>query len=1135
MAQLTVTITGQGEVMTPDQVLACDSSCVFEVDKGSRFVLNAHPAAGYDFNVWQGDCAASADTPTCDLDVDENKNVFAGFRERATGNSPPRAAISGDNSGVAGTVLQLSGAQSTDADGDPLTYQWAVVSTPTEANASFGSPNDMQTTFQGDGPGIYVISLVVNDGLQSSEPATFAIGLSAAAGNTPPVAVIGGDSTGETQALLQLSGAQSSDADGDALRYQWTVLSAPASANAVLGSPGAVQTTFQGDVEGGYTVSLVVDDGQDASQATAFQIQLTEPAPDSVAGTLSVSPGNFDPGATLSVTLSDTDLDIDDASAQSVTVTAFNQTTNESELLTLTETAPDSGQFAASLATAAGSPGADNDGQMLVQDGDIVRIEYQDAAPAGLAIARAYAGNLPLMIDPPYMGVANSTGIGTALTFGVVFAPDQLLPNERPMIGIGPDNFDGQVNIMTRYPNGAPQHVLFSHHAPLLPAGDNAAINFFIDPNAPPADTLSIGDLPAGYAAGTAVEIVAAGTQYSVSVADAITVSAEEHFNGPVAAEWVLHAPLTDATGAEHPWLTARFYVRLYSNGETATIPVLQNVKAFRANPQVEIALDSVAFRVGGSVRHSQTNVAIGHHSLGTPDEVYWWSQGNGDYGKSLFVLHDFAYMRDRALLFPYINPGRTYSNNWYDRWLGDTRASPGIQGLGVLNRNMPSTAWKGLVGSLPNVHLGWLTTQQPNVSQERREQSYEIMFTNTLKMGSYHVQVEDENTGEPISVETYPTADLYGSVVAQVPNWIGHYPIADTAHQPIIHMVPYLTTGWSHFLRQAKVWQTFNWLYRPHGSSRRPDPSRPEIWSEQQMRAQAWITHAMSNLVRMMPDGDPDRDYWETRFDNGIAWFYENYISPGTQRSELGFYTMVYPHSPRVRGLMLDFLATAFSHATTVSELTGVGNSTQLAALRDYGLTGTVNRLMHPETLPELWAFDRFWVRAATVDNTAGYHAPILQSLTEIFEYTFLYGVDNAAQFHPFPQRHPRGGLVPGGTFGSQARMDEINARIAAWHCAPDGVNCLDAQYQAGDQLTYRWPPGTFDNNADPEQYPEGRYVSGYRGWKSTPYYCQSAVALAVDAGIPNADAAWSRFQSFDNQWNFRDDQYQFDILPRP
>ena len=107
------------------------------------------------------------------------------------------------------------------------------------------------------------------------------------------------------------------------------------------------------------------------------------------------------------------------------------------------------------------------------------------------------------------------------------------------------------------------------------------------------------------------------------------------------------------------------------------------------------------------------------------------------------------------------------------------------------------------------------------------------------------------------------------------------------------------------------------------------------------------------------------------------------------------------------------------------------------------------------------------------------------MQSLTEIFEYTFLYGVDNAAQFHPFPQRHPRGGLVPGGTFGSQERMDEINARISAWHCAPDGVSCLDAPYVLGDQLSYVWPPGTFDPSANPDEFPDGRYTGGYRGWK--------------------------------------------------
>ena len=80
------------------------------------------------------------------------------------------------------------------------------------------------------------------------------------------MATITGDATGETQSLLQLSGAQSGDADGDPLNYQWSILSTPTSANAVLGTPTQVQTTFAGDTAGVYVIGLIVHDGDASSR-----------------------------------------------------------------------------------------------------------------------------------------------------------------------------------------------------------------------------------------------------------------------------------------------------------------------------------------------------------------------------------------------------------------------------------------------------------------------------------------------------------------------------------------------------------------------------------------------------------------------------------------------------------------------------------------------------------------------------------------------------------------------------------------------------------------------------------------------------------------------------------------------------
>jgi len=62
---------------------------------------------------------------------------------------------------------------------------------------------------------------------------------------------------------VTLDGSGSSDPDGDDITYSWT-LDTPSGSNASLSDPGAVQPTFTPDVQGDYTATLEVSDG-DAS------------------------------------------------------------------------------------------------------------------------------------------------------------------------------------------------------------------------------------------------------------------------------------------------------------------------------------------------------------------------------------------------------------------------------------------------------------------------------------------------------------------------------------------------------------------------------------------------------------------------------------------------------------------------------------------------------------------------------------------------------------------------------------------------------------------------------------------------------------------------------------------------------
>ena len=90
-------------------------------------------------------------------------------------NVKPVANPGGNQSVIEGDTVFLNGSGSSDANGDPLTYNWSFVSTPGGSTATFTSTTSVTTSFVTDVPGTYVVSLVVNDGFVNSDPANVTI------------------------------------------------------------------------------------------------------------------------------------------------------------------------------------------------------------------------------------------------------------------------------------------------------------------------------------------------------------------------------------------------------------------------------------------------------------------------------------------------------------------------------------------------------------------------------------------------------------------------------------------------------------------------------------------------------------------------------------------------------------------------------------------------------------------------------------------------------------------------------------------------------------------------------------------------------------------------------------------------
>lgn len=175
-------------------------------------------------------------------------------------NAAPVANAGVAQSVMAGSVVTLDGRASSDANSDPLTYVWTFASKPSGSAATLISATTAKPSFVPDVAGSYVLSLTVNDGKVNSAAVTVAV--TAAIANAAPVAKAGAALRFVVGSVVTLDGTASTDANGDALNYSWSLTSKPTDSNALLSSLTLVKPTFVGDMIGTYVVTLVVNDGK---------------------------------------------------------------------------------------------------------------------------------------------------------------------------------------------------------------------------------------------------------------------------------------------------------------------------------------------------------------------------------------------------------------------------------------------------------------------------------------------------------------------------------------------------------------------------------------------------------------------------------------------------------------------------------------------------------------------------------------------------------------------------------------------------------------------------------------------------------------------------------------------------------
>jgi hypothetical protein len=184
----------------------------------------------------------------------------------------PTAVAGPDQTVHAGATVHFDGSRSFD-DNTPtnqLGFQWLLMLHPSGSTAALVGGTTEKPSLTTDQPGVFVVELAVRDtdGQLSRRSRVTVTAL-----NTPPQANAGSNQTVLVGNTATLNGGGSSDADGDPLQYNWTLVSSPSGSVAPLVGSNSVQATLRPDVPGTYQIQLVVSDPFAASAPAVVTVQ----------------------------------------------------------------------------------------------------------------------------------------------------------------------------------------------------------------------------------------------------------------------------------------------------------------------------------------------------------------------------------------------------------------------------------------------------------------------------------------------------------------------------------------------------------------------------------------------------------------------------------------------------------------------------------------------------------------------------------------------------------------------------------------------------------------------------------------------------------------------------------------------
>ncbi len=192
----------------------------------------------------------------------DTDDVVVTVLDVAAPNNPPNANAGADQQVDEGLAVNLNGSQSTDPDGDALSFAWTQIGgspTVTLTGANTATPTFSAPMVAASTP--LTFRLTVNDGRGGTDTDDIIVTINdTSTPNTPPVANAGADQTVTFNATVNLNASASTDADSDPLTYSWLQVGGTTTVT-LSGSGAAVSFSAPASTDI-LTFQLTVDDGR---------------------------------------------------------------------------------------------------------------------------------------------------------------------------------------------------------------------------------------------------------------------------------------------------------------------------------------------------------------------------------------------------------------------------------------------------------------------------------------------------------------------------------------------------------------------------------------------------------------------------------------------------------------------------------------------------------------------------------------------------------------------------------------------------------------------------------------------------------------------------------------------------------